>query len=102
MYTHLVFSTKHRAPTIQPAWSGRLFDYIGGIVSHRRGSLLAAGGMPDHCHLLVSMGREWSLADLLRDIKAGSSKWIHDTFDQDPAFAWQSGYGAFSVSASNL
>jgi REP element-mobilizing transposase RayT len=78
------------------------YDYIGGIVSHRDGVLLAAGGMPDHIHLLVSLDRKWSLAELLRDIKAGSSKWVHDSFAGDRAFGWQDGYGAFSVSASNL
>jgi REP element-mobilizing transposase RayT len=87
---------------IEPAWASRLYDYIGGIVSHRGGVLVAAGGMPDHVHLLVSLGREWSLADLLRDIKAGSSKWVHDTFTDQRSFAWQAGYGAFSVSPSNL
>jgi REP element-mobilizing transposase RayT len=102
MYAHLVFSTKNRSPLIRTDWSSRLYDYIGGIVSHRDGVLLAAGGMSDHVHLLVSLGRKWSLADLLRDIKAGSSKWVHDNFAHDHAFGWQDGYGAFSVSASKL
>jgi REP element-mobilizing transposase RayT len=102
VYVHVVFSTKQRLSAINPTWSQRLFDYIGGIVVHRGGSLLASGGMPDHVHLLVSLGREWSLADLLRDIKAGSSKWVHDQFPAENGFAWQSGYGAFSVSHSNL
>lgn len=102
MYVHVVFSTKNRAPLIKPDWSERLYEYIGGIVGNRGGKLLAAGGMPDHVHLLISLGRQWSIADLLRDVKAGSSKWVHDNFPQDHAFAWQTGYGAFSVSASNL
>src|SRR5262245_62863562 len=102
MYAHLVFSTKNRSPMIEPVWSSRLYEYIGGIVAKRNGVLLAAGGMPDHVHLLVSLGREWSLADLLRDVKAGSSKWVHDEFPEDGGFSWQSGYGAFSVSVSNL
>ncbi len=102
MYVHLVFSTKNRQPTIRAEWTTRLHAYIGGIIEQRRGVLLAAGGMPDHRHLLVSLGREWSLGDLLRDVKAGSSKWIHDTFDPEHTFAWQIGYGAFSVSQSNL
>ena len=102
MYAHLVFSTKHRSPIIRPAWAPRLYEYIGGIMAKREGKLLAAGGMPDHIHLLVSLGRKWSLSDLLRDIKAGSSKWVHDNFADDRAFAWQNGFGAFSVSVSNL
>ena len=72
VYAHIVFSTKDRAPTIQPGWAPRLYEYVGGIIAKRGGVLLAAGGMPDHVHLLVSLGREWSLADLLRDVKAGS------------------------------
>lgn len=102
VYCHIVFSTKNREPRIKSAWSERLFQYIGGIVANRRGELIAAGGTADHVHLLVSLGREWSLADLLRDLKAGSSKWVHDQFPAERDFAWQTGYGAFSVSASNL
>src|SRR4051812_1239946 len=102
MYVHLVFSTKHRAAAIHPEWAQRLYDYIGGIVARRKGKLLAAGGMPDHVHLLVSLGREWSLSELLRDVKAGSSKWVHETFEADATFEWQNGFGAFSVSMSSL
>jgi putative transposase len=102
VYVHLVFSTKNRMPMIRPVWSSRLYEYMGGILAKRDGRLLAAGGMPDHVHLLVSLGRDWGLSELLRDIKAGSSKWVHDSFPEDQSFAWQSGYGAFSVSASNL
>jgi len=102
MYVHVVFSTKQRAPSINPAWVDRLYEYIGGIVAKRRGALLAAGGIPDHVHLLISLGREWTLSDLLRDVKAGTSKWIHDTFPDERNFAWQAGYAVFSVSASNL
>jgi REP element-mobilizing transposase RayT len=102
MYAHLVWSTKNRTPAIRPAWASRLHEYVGGIIAGRGGVLVAAGGMPDHIHLLVSLGREWSLADLLRDVKAGTSKWVHDNFPEDHAFACQAGYGAFSVSVSNL
>src|SRR5438093_4745116 len=97
VYVHVVFSTKNRSPMIRSDWRERLFQYIGGIVGNRRGELLAAGGTADHVHLLISLGREWSLADLLRDLKAGSSKWVHDNFPGDRDFAWQAGYGAFSI-----
>jgi REP element-mobilizing transposase RayT len=102
MYVHLIFSTKHRLPTIRPAWVERMYEYIGGIVANRQGKLITAGGMPEHIHLLVSLGRKWSMADLLRDVKAGSSKWVHDNFAEAHDFGWQDGYGAFSVSASKL
>jgi putative transposase len=102
MYAHLVFSTRDRVPSLDPEWRDRMRQFIGGIIANRRGVLLAAGGMPDHIHILASLGREWSLAELLRDVKAGSSKWIHDEFPECRDFAWQAGYAAFSVSASNL
>ena len=58
--------------------------------------------MPEHVDLLISMGRQTSVADLVRTIKANSSKWIHETFANRGGFAWQNGYGAFSVSLSNV
>ena len=56
--------------------------------------------MPDHVHLLVSAGREVAIASLVRDLKAGSSRWVHDTYPDRPGFAWQTGYAAFAVSVS--
>ena len=80
----------------------RLYEYMGGIVRGCGGVLMAAGGMPDHVHLLASLGRRTTLADALRDIKANSSRWIQATFPSMAGFAWQSGYGAFTVSHSHL
>ena len=99
---HLVFSTKHREPLILDSWQQRLFNYIGGIIRQQGGQLLAAGGMPDHIHLLAAISKTVAISDALRDIKANSSKWIHDEIPQQAGFAWQSGYGAFSVSFSNI
>lgn len=58
--------------------------------------------MPDHVHLLISMGREQSIAAMVGSLKASSSRWVHDTFPERIGFAWQSGYGAFSVSPTHL
>jgi putative transposase len=102
LHVHIVFSTKSREPLISGDMATRLYDYIGGIVRVRGSVLAAAGGMPDHVHLLCSLGREISVAEALRDIKANSSKWIHETFPSQRGFAWQAGYGAFAVSYSNL
>jgi putative transposase len=85
-----------------PDWSPRLYQYIGGTLRAKGNVLLAAGGMPDHIHLMVSLGRQTTIADIVRDIKANSSRWIHETFDSLRGFAWQIGYAAFSVSQSNL
>ena len=99
---HLIWSTKHRQPLISEDIRDRLFQYIGGIIRDDGGKLLAAGGMPDHVHLLADIGKHQSVVDAVRDIKANSSGWIHKTFPQFQSFAWQTGYGAFTVSYSSV
>ena len=99
---HLVWSTIHRQPLISEDIRDRLFQYIGGIIRDDGGKLLAAGGMPDHVHLLADIGKQQSVVDAVRDIKANSSGWIHKTFPQFQSFAWQTGYGAFTVSYSSV
>ena len=98
---HIVFSTKHRQPQIKPAVQPRLFEYIGGILRNHSSRLIAAGGMPDHVHLLASLGRTLAVADAVRLIKSNSSGWIHDELALAD-FRWQDGYGAFAVSYSNI
>lgn len=102
LHCHLVFSTKNRKPLINQQLQPRLFAYIGGILKDLSCELVAAGGMPDHVHLLVSMPRTLSIADAVRAIKSNSSGWIHKEFTNLDAFKWQDGYGAFAVSYSNL
>jgi putative transposase len=102
LHCHLVFSTKNRVPLIIPALQPRLFAYCGGILRETGSALVAAGGMPDHVHLLASLGRESAVAEAVRLVKANSSKWVHETFPDQHAFAWQAGYGAFAVRYSQL
>jgi REP element-mobilizing transposase RayT len=102
IYLHVVFSTKNREPFIHPDLAPRLYQYLVGTALGNGTKLLDAGGMPDHVHLLVSFGREITVAELVRTLKAGSSRWIHDTFPDSAGFAWQTGYGAFSVGFPNL
>lgn len=97
---HIIFSTKHHQPLITEAMRERLYPFIGGIVRDERGVLLTIGGMPDHLHLLVGWNTQASIGDLMRHVKTRSSKWVHDEFTAD--FARQEGYGAFSVSQSQL
>jgi REP element-mobilizing transposase RayT len=79
-----------------------LYAYIGGILRSENGKLVAAGGMPDHVHLLISLNRDSSMSAVLRQIKGSSSKWIHETIPELRAFAWQAGYAAFAVSYSHI
>jgi REP element-mobilizing transposase RayT len=76
---HLIFSTKDREPAIDHALQPRLYEYVGGVLRGHQGALLAAGGMPDHVHLLVGLHRETSVAEAVKRVKAHSSKWIHET-----------------------
>lgn len=98
---HVIYSTKDREPLIQPDLAPRLYAYLGGIARNRNSSVLAAGGVADHMHLLIDLHQSCALADLVRDLKANSSRWMHEDV-QAPGFGWQSGYAAFSVSKSNV
>jgi putative transposase len=102
MHCHIIFSTKNRDPLIMPDFAPRLFEYIGGTLREQESPLIAAGGMLDHIHLLVSLNKKTAVSNLIRDIKANSFGWIHRTFPKLRGFSWQSGYGAFSVSYSNI
>lgn len=95
---HIVFSTKHRKELITPQVQEPLYPFLGGIVRDEGGVLLQVGGMPDHVHLLVRWKTDDTIANLLRNIKTRSSGWIRRDFDRN--FAWQEGYGVFSVSQS--
>ncbi|MGC4004607.1 MAG: IS200/IS605 family transposase [Pirellulales bacterium] len=98
---HFVWSTFQREPWIDPEWQSRLFEYIGGIVRNRNSTLLCAGGMPDHVHLLISVHPSVPLSELVNVVKSNSSRWIHENISDRSMFRWQEKYGAFSVSKSN-
>jgi len=99
---HIVFSTKHRRPLIQPALRNELYKYIGGIVRGQHGVLLEIGGMPDHVHLVTKFKADQSVAEMLRLVKCNSSKWANDRPNRAEEFNWQTGYAAFTVSESQL
>jgi REP-associated tyrosine transposase len=100
---HLVFSTKHRVPLITAAVRDKLYDYMGGVLRANGGILLAMGGMPDHVHLLAGWGTTLPVARIMKLLKGISSRWMNERVDRPAGgFAWQEGYGAFSVSASKV
>ena len=100
LHVHIIFSTRGREPLIEPGLAPRLYAYMGGVARKAGGVLEAVGGMPDHIHLLATLGRELWVAKLVREVKARSSRWVHETFPDRAAFGWQAGYAAFAVSAS--
>lgn len=100
LHYHIVFSTKDRHPFIADEWRDRLHGYLGGLIRHAEGIPEAIGGIADHVHLLAGLRATHSLATFVQDVKQTSSKWIHETVGAKD-FAWQQGYGAFTVSVSN-
>lgn len=102
LFIQIVFAVKGRQNLITPNIREELHKYITGIVSHRNQKLYAVFAMPDHVHILVSMSPNISVSDLVRDIKAGSSKFINDKGLINGKFNWQEGYGAFSYSKSSV
>jgi REP element-mobilizing transposase RayT len=97
LHYHIVFSTKHRRPSIVETWRERLHAYLGGIVRSLDAFPDGVGGVEDHVHLLVGLSPNHRLSDFLRDIKKRSSVWVHDEIG-DAEFYWQEGYAAFTVS----
>jgi len=99
---HCVFSTKNREPLIVGELKERLWAFMGGIARENGMTARAIGGVADHVHLLISMPTTLPIAKAVQLIKGGSSTWVHQNFPQARNFAWQEGYGAFSVSISHL
>ncbi|MCK6614089.1 MAG: IS200/IS605 family transposase [Ignavibacteriaceae bacterium] len=102
LYIHIIFATKTRMGVISPQWKEDLYKYISGIIKNRKQKLYIINGMSDHIHILVSMSPDLSVSDLVRDVKAVSSKYINENKLVAGRFEWQRGFGAFSVSPSKL
>ena len=99
---HCTFSTKGRQPFIDSDLEARLWPYVGGIARENKMKALAIGGTTDHLHALLSLPGMMSFAKAVQLIKGGSSKWVNDTIPRQTKFEWQEGYGAFSVSVSQV
>ena len=99
---HIIFSTKDRRPLIALDYQPRLYEYIGGTIRGLGGISLGINGMEDHVHVLAKLRPDKALSDVLRELKAGASGWMHDVFPDARDFYWQNGYGAFTVSASQI
>lgn len=100
LHFHVVFSTKDREPSISPEWKDRLHAFMGGAARSLEAVPEAVGGVSDHVHLLLGLRATHSLATVMREIKAVSSRWVHEDIGKT-TFAWQEGYGAFTVSPSH-
>jgi REP element-mobilizing transposase RayT len=99
---HFVFATKNRQPLIVGAAQTQLYDYLGGTVRRLGGVSLGVNGTADHVHLLAKLRPDRAVSDVLRDVKANASGWLHEVFPDLKDFSWQNGYGAFTVSFSQV
>ena len=98
---HIVFSTKEREEWLTPKVREQLWPYIGGIIRAEGGVALEINGMADHVHILAKLPATKPLADVLRAVKAKSCHWLRTKLEI-PEFSWKTGYGAFTVSQSQL
>jgi putative transposase len=95
--THIIFSTKERQPLINSNINYRLYGYLLNLCQSLESPSLQIGGVEDHIHMLVNLSRKYSVSKFINEIKSNSSKWIKTVDINLHNFAWQSGYGAFSV-----
>ena len=102
LHYHLVFSTKNRERWIDPEIEERVWSYLAGIAKQNKMTPIQIGGVEDHVHLLLGASPTLAPSKIAQLVKGGSSAWIHDTFPAMKAFAWQDGFGGFTVSRSNV
>src|SRR5471030_2408265 len=102
LYIHFVFAVKYRKAIIEEEWENRLQKYITGIVQKNGHKLLAINTMPDHLHLFVGLNPKQSISDLMQLVKGDSSEFINKEGFTGRKFYWQTGYGAFSNSRSQI
>ena len=99
---HVVFSTKDRAPVLDVDVRAQLHAYLATVARNRDCECYRAGGVADHVHLAIRLSRTLTVANLVGELKTSSSKWLKTLSPTLANFAWQRGYGAFSVGPSDL
>jgi putative transposase len=103
IYLHIIYSTKHRRPFLADrALRAQLHAYLAGTCKHLDSTAVIIGGVADHVHILTRFSRTHAVAELLRELKRESSKWLKTKSADLSDFHWQDGYGAFSVSPSHV
>jgi len=102
LFVHLIFSTKDRAPVLADAFRDELHTVVGGLLRAAGSPPVAINSVDDHIHALFLLSRTESVAGVVNKVKSNSSKWVHDAVAGLADFHWQHGYGAFSVSQSNV
>jgi putative transposase len=102
LFVHIVWATWDRLPLLTPEVERAVHRCVAGEVIELKGEVLALNGMPDHVHLVVRLPATISIADLVKQVKGGSSRFVNESFKPDGLFRWQGSYGAFTVGLSEL
>ena len=102
LLVHVIFSTKDRMPRIDESVRPALYAYLATVVRNSKSECFRVGGVSDHVHLAIRLSRTMAVSELVEDLKLSSSKWIKTQSPALSKFAWQRGYGAFSVGPSDL
>jgi REP element-mobilizing transposase RayT len=102
IYLHLVFAVKYREAVIEKDWRSELFAVIGNLINENGCKTIIVNGVEDHVHCLVGLKPAISVSDLMKAVKAKSSKYINDKALTPNRFEWQEGYGVFSYSQSQI
>lgn len=101
-FVHLIFSTKNREPFLKEEVRSEMYSYLGGILRSWDSPSISIGGIDNHIHILFLLSKNHALKKIVEEVKASSSKWIKTKGTTFSNFYWQNGYGAFSVSQSNV
>ena len=102
IHIQTVFAVQNRKSLIKDEWKDELYKYLTGIIQNHEHKVLQINGMPDHIHILFGMRPTQSIADLMKQVKQDSSRWINNKGVINGKFSWQAGYGAFSYSKDQL
>ena len=102
LFVHIIFSPKGRKNVIPPQIKENIHKYITGIIQKRKNKLIAINSMPDHIHIFAGLNPEQSVSNLVRDIKRASTEYLKSNNLLSSNFYWQSGYGAFTYSLSQI
>ncbi|MBS3915979.1 MAG: IS200/IS605 family transposase [Bacteroidetes bacterium] len=102
LYFHVILTVKFRASLISPKWKVELYKFICGITNNKKQKIIAINGMPDHLHILIGQKPDICLSDIVRDIKANSSRFINQRNLTKRRFEWQVGFGAFTFGYSQM
>ena len=102
MYVQTVFAVKYRAAVLRKEWRNDLFAVMGNLINETGCKTIIVNGVEDHVHCFFSLKPSLTVSDVMKNVKAKSSKWLNETGLLHKHFEWQSGFGAFSYSKSHI